>query len=132
MLRSINLQWINVGSLPLTKTEPSNQTENLCFNFLDTLFCRSARPPARPPTARVSAEARTLDSGRSHNLTPEAPQSSAQVPGLTFFIGCEVLGVSHGVVGSSMCTYSKRKEFRHPSCLCPASYYTLILRTFTY
>lgn len=51
---------------------------------------------------------------QSYAITFEESQSFGQVLILTLFIGCEVLGVSHGV-GSLMYTYSKRKEFFYPS-----------------
>ena len=133
LLPSSDLSIFNGSILDLfLSLKPSSQNDvhhshifkNPYFNnLLNTLFCRIS--PMRWSKTCMSQEVRSILLGTilHHDFWRIFKIGCDQVLILTFFIGCEVLGVSHGC-GSLMCTYNKRKEFLYPSYLCPARHST--------
>ena len=74
-------------------------------NLFNTPFCRSSRFPMRWSKTCISEEIRSFppEAILHHHFWRIFKKGFYQVLILTLFIGCEVLGVSHGF-GSLMCT----------------------------
>lgn len=131
MHRSVNLQWLNVGSLPFTKTEISSQIKNLYFNkFLNTLAVEVADPQCNCPqhVCLRSQEYSTWD-----NLIPQLLKNLKVLIRFSYLPFLLVVKYLESVMvfGALMWTYSKRKEFLYSSYSCTASS-QLILITFIY
>lgn len=131
MLRSINLQWLNVGTLSFTKTETSSQIKNLYFNkFLNTLSVEVADPQWN---CSRHVCLRSQDYSMWDNLIPQLLKNLKVLIRFSFLPFLLVVKYLESVMvfGALMWTYSERKEFLYSSYSCPVSI-QLILITFIY